>query len=197
MIRLMNLSLIVEAAWLAVLVWQQQLSVVPMMCAWLAFDLLVGASVVLLDHFFPHDPRYRFVWMTIQPGVILTRVLAARECWKKLNGPYWIKTSLVSSVGVYVGRFHHWPKTVIDFEFGIIAICTAALAMVLYRAVQSARILTTEPIILQHATVMAGYFFLTALVYFVANQARDTAGIGIGIVATFSYACGAFVWARR
>lgn len=180
--RLWYISLVLEAACLGALAWKQQC---PMLMAWLAFDILTGIVNAWIDQFDPS--MYQISWEAKQLGAVLTRILAAREVWKKLGGRPWIWGCMIVSGLIYIGRAQAWPHSIIDAEFAMIAVISATLAFCLFWTIASARKLTTNPFTWNMAHVMAGHFLLSGLIYYVASGARENIGKGTGIVAVATY----------
>lgn len=193
--RLWYISLVLELIAL-ILVWDRG---VPMFSLWLAFDIITGLFSICLDLMHPADPAYQMAWELKQPGVVISRSLAAREVWNRLGARVWVAASAGISGLIYIGRFSAWSHSIIEAEFAAVAITSAALGMVLWLALRSARKLTAEPFVLNHGHLMVGYFLLSALCYYVAYGYRDTIGRATGIVACLSYGSWIAIalWHRR
>jgi hypothetical protein len=175
-------SLVIEA--LLVGIVAQEL---PMLAVWLAFDVITGGISVWSHLEYPTGGVYQIPWELKQPGVIVTRVLAGRECWNRLGGRSWTNSSILISFLIYEAIARGWPHGVIEAEFAAVAITSATVAMILYRSLRAAQKLVTDPLIINHGYVLCGYFLLQALIYYVAFGYRDTIGVGTGLVAVLAY----------
>ena len=178
------ISLALESAVLGVLMWKREL---PWLCCWLAFDILTGGINVWAHLAYPAGGRYQISWTIKQPGVIVTRVLAARECWQRLSGRTWTAVSISLSVAIYETIWRRLPMTVLDIEFAILGITSAALAFIVLRSLLAAKKLTADPFILRHAHVLIGYLLMEGLIYYVTPAYRESIGVGTGIVACLAY----------
>lgn len=187
-------SLVIESVVLALLIWRREL---PWLCLWLAFDILTGALSVAMHVKYPTEGKYRIPWELKQPGVVATRILAARECWNRLSGRAWTGGAIFLSVLIYESMYRTWPHSILDAEFAAIAITSATLAFIIIRSLYAVKKLTVDPVSIQHGHVMLGYLLMLAFVYYVTPAYRDTIGIGTGIVAVLAYSSWLVVFVKH
>lgn len=187
-------SLAIESVILALLVWRREL---PWLCVWLAFDVLTGSLSVAMHIMHPAGGMYQIPWGLKQPGVIVTRILAARECWGRLSGRAWTGGAIFLSALIYESTYRNWPRSILDAEFAAIAITSATLAFIILRSLYAVKKLTVDPVSVEHGHVMLGYLLMLAFIYYVTPAYRDTIGIGTGIVASSAYSSWLFVFVRH
>lgn len=190
--RLWYASLILEAILLCILIVARKCFVFG---CWLAFDLLTGAINVWIDKVV--WARYQEAWEIQQPISMALRAIAARDVWNRLGGAVWARGCMGMASFICIGRIHHVPESIIDWEFIGIAVGSAALGMITWLSIRAASRMHIDPFVLQHAYVMCAYFMLVALCYYSAWGYRQTIGLATMIVALLAYAAWIVVVARN